>query len=150
MIKPGVQKWQIQDEINGETVTGSRCRQPFAFEHDVGTRNVLSQPVPQHEPDIRVFNGIPELDGDPYADAVALRYTGGRFAFSAVDTYTRDVRLSIAVPVIHVWNVLEKFRNSRQRFVRELEVGRSKKRLPKCFLFHDLFSSSSHHRGKVF
>src|SRR5262245_10589863 len=97
-----------------------------------------------------MFDIILELDRNTNAKPIALRHRRGEFAFFAVDAYSLDPSLAIAIAMIDIRNMVKEPRNSSERLSAQFKVRRYRERLPQCFFFHDFFSSASYHRGKIF
>src|SRR5262245_44395942 len=93
---------------------------------------------------------ILKLDRNANANSISLCYGCRSFAFPAINTYSRDERFAVAISVIDIRNMLDKFWNSLQRLLAQFQVRRGKQRFSERLLFHDFLSTARNHGGEVF
>src|SRR5438045_814898 len=102
MVKTWMQERQIQNEIDRHAIACSCCRQPYPFIGDVGTGDIFTEPVAQHESDVRLSDVLLEFDGHANANAISLGNPTQKLACSSVDPDALHARFAVAVPVIDV------------------------------------------------
>jgi hypothetical protein len=62
IVEPGMQEWQIHNEVDRKSLTCAGGRQSLTFKHNVCSSHVFPEPIAKHKADIRMFNVAFELD----------------------------------------------------------------------------------------
>src|SRR5262249_10555324 len=122
IIKARVKNGEIHDEIDGQTLPGTRRRKFQTFIYRVGATHILPEPVTEHETHVGLRHVVAKLHRNAHTDAIALRDTGYGMALGSKDANSCDLRLCSSVPMIDVRNMGQELWDSCSRFVGYIEI----------------------------